>query len=432
MNSPINARSPFISPSKQAIGHYLGPVSSTGRHMLFHKLRNLTYGGLILHENGQRWQFGNMGSQDIHHLYVHSPQFYTNVVLGGSLGAAESYILGEWSTDDLTGVLRLFLQNVAVLQRLDSGFGKILVPLHKIYHGLRINTLRGSQLNIAAHYDFGNDFFASFLDSSMMYSCAYFEQDDATLKEASYSKIDRICKKLKLHPSDHLLEIGSGWGAFAVYAAQNYGCSVTTTTLSREQYRMTDEQIKKAGLEDRVTVLMKDYRKLTGEFDKLVSIEMIEAVGWQQYPNFFSKCSSLLKPDGRMLIQSIVIQDQQYEFSKRHVDFIKRYIFPGGCLPSISILSKSAAVYTDLRLTNLEDMTRHYVMTLAEWLKRFIQAYDSYRSCGYNEAMIRMWEYYFCYSSAGFSEGRAGAVQLVFEKPDPKPPTVTQVSASSG
>ena len=420
MNSPINAHSPFISPSKQAIGHYLGPVSRIGRHIFFNKLRNLTYGGLILHENGHRWQFGNTGSRDIHYLYVHSPQFYTNVILGGSLGAAESYILGEWTTDDLARVLCFFLQNEGVLRRLDTGLGKILVPFYKISHRLRPNTLKGSRQNITAHYDLGNDFFSKFLDSTMMYSCAYFERGDMTLEEASNSKMDLICKKLKLCPSDQLLEIGSGWGAFAVYAAQNYGCTVTTTTLSHEQYKKTNERVLKADLEDRVTVLMTDYRNLTGMFDKLVSIEMIEAVGWQRYQNYLSKCSSLLKPAGQMLIQSIVIQDQQYEFSKRHVDFIKRYIFPGGCLPSITILTQTAKTCTNLRLTHLEDMTVHYIRTLGEWRKRFAHAYNYYRSIGYDNAMIRMWNYYFCYSTAGFCERRTGVVQLVFEKPQCK------------
>ena len=420
MNSPINAQSSLISPSKQAIGHFLGPTSGIGRYILFDKLKNLTRGKLVVQENDQQWQFGNRDNKEIYRLRIHNQKFYSNVLLGGSLGAGESYILGEWSTDDLTGLLCFFLKNEDALKRLDAGLGKLLVPFHKIYHRLRQNTLKGSRLNISAHYDLGNDFFAKFLDSTMMYSCAYFERDDMTLEEASISKLELLCRKLELCPSDHLLEIGSGWGALAVYAAKNFGCKVTTTTLSREQFRMTQKRVRKAGIEDRVKVLMKDYRHLSGHFDKLVSIEMIEAVGWQQYSSFFSKCGSLLKSDGQMLIQSIVIQDQQYEFSKHHVDFIKRYIFPGGCLPSVATLSQTTSGYSDMRLSHLEDMTCHYIKTLAEWRRRFHLAHDYYRSVGYDDAMIRMWDYYFCYSMAGFCERRTGVVQLLFEKPDCK------------
>ena len=428
MNSQLKSQSSFISPSKQAIGSYLGPLSRIGRHILFSKIKNLKGGGLVIHENGHQWQFGKASNSDLHHLTVNNPQFYSNVVFGGSLGAAESYVLGEWATDDLIRLLRFFLQNADALQSLDSGLGKILDPFHKVYHRLRTNSLSGSRLNIAAHYDFGNDFFAKFLDPTMMYSSAYFERDDMTLEEASYSKIDIICRKLELGASDHLVEIGCGWGAFSVYAAKNYGCSVTTTTLSREQYRMTKKRIQQAGLEGRVTVLLEDYRNLSGKFDKLVSIEMIEAVGWQRYPNFFSKCSSLLKPEGQMLLQSIVIEDQRYEVAKRHVDFIKRYIFPGGCLPSTTILSTTATAHTDLRLSHLEDMTHHYIKTLVEWRTRFIDAHDYYLSRGYDNAMIRMWGYYFCYSVAGFRERRTGVVQLVFDKPECNRPPVTHSS----
>ena len=376
---------------------------------------------LVVHENGQQWRFGNKCKQQSHHLYVHHPKFYSSVVLGGSLGAAESYIQGEWSTDDLTGLLRFFLENAHTLKRLDAGFGKILVPVHKAYHKLHPNTIKGSRANIVAHYDLGNDFFTNFLDPSMMYSCAYFERSNTTLEEASIAKIDRICRKLALSPHEHVVEIGSGWGAFAVHAAQKYGCSVTTTTLSREQYRMTCDRVKQEGVDDRVTVMMADYRKLNGVFDKLVSIEMIEAVGWQHYPEYFSTCSRLLKSDGRMLIQSIVIQDQLYERAKRHVDFIKRYIFPGGCLPSITNLCTTATTYTDLQIINLEGITNHYIQTLTEWRKRFNRARNYYRSRGFSDAMMRMWNYYFCYSIAGFAEGRIGTIQMMFAKPTRRP-----------
>jgi cyclopropane-fatty-acyl-phospholipid synthase len=290
-------------------------------------------------------------------------------------------------------------------------------PLYKLYHFLRKNTRKGSRENILAHYDLGNEFYALFLDDTMTYSCGIFESQDSSLKDASEAKYDRICRKLRLQPGVHILEIGTGWGGFAVHAAQNYGSRVTTTTISDEQHRFAQNRIKAAGLENQITLLKKDYRDLGGQFDRLVSIEMIEAVGHHYYETFFGKCSQLLKNEGLMALQAITIGDQIFDRHKRSVDFIKRYIFPGSCIPSITAIINAIAAATDLRLVHLEDITPHYARTLAEWRRRFFARIDTVKQQGYSETFIRMWEYYLCYCEGGFAERYIGDVQVVFAKP---------------
>jgi cyclopropane-fatty-acyl-phospholipid synthase len=338
-------------------------------------------------------------------------------VFGGEVGAGEAYSDGFWSCDDLTALIRIMVRNRSLLDALDRGWSHLATLARKLFHLFRRNTKEGSRKNIAAHYDLGNDFFALFLDETMMYSCAIFEREDSTLYEASVAKNDRICRKLQLTARDQLLEIGSGWGGFALYAAGQYGCHVTTTTISQEQFQLAQKRVAAAGLSDRVTILLQDYRDLRGQYDKLVSIEMIEAVGHHYLETFFRGCSNLLKPDGMMLLQGITIADQLYERSLRSVDFIKQYIFPGSFIPSVTAICNALARATDLRVFHLEDQGAHYATTLRHWRERFFANLHQVRALGYPAPFIRMWEYYLCYCEGGFLERVLGDVQMVLTKP---------------
>ena len=350
-------------------------------------------------------------------ITIHDPKAYTRIAFGGSIGAAESYMLQYWDVDDLTALVRIVVRNQILLKDLDSGLAKLASPLYKAFHFLRRNTRSGSRKNIVAHYDLGNDFYRLFLDETMTYSSGVFERPDATLKDASIAKYDRICRKLKLSEKDHVLEIGTGWGGFTLHAVQNYGCHVTTTTISDEQYRLAEARFEKAGIMDRVVLLRSDYRELRGRYDKLVSIEMIEAVGHQYLDTFMARCADLLKPDGVMVLQAITIADRAFDQHKKGVDFIKRYIFPGSCIPSLTAISQAAADATDLRLYNLEDITPHYAETLRRWRYNFLGNIHKIRSLGFSEVFNRMWEYYLRYCEAGFEERFLGSVQLVMTKP---------------
>jgi cyclopropane-fatty-acyl-phospholipid synthase len=287
----------------------------------------------------------------------------------------------------------------------------------KLAHRFNRNTHDGSRKNISAHYDLGNDFFRLFLDPTMMYSSALFAGQRATLEDASIAKLDEICRQLELEADDHLLEIGTGWGGMAIHAARNYGCRVTTTTISREQFEHATAMVAEAGLQDRVTVLCEDYRHLEGRYDKLVSIEMIEAVGHQFYSNYFSCCSQLLKPGGKMVIQAITMSDQRYLQARDNVDFIKRYIFQGGCLPSIAVISDHLARDTDMQMVHLRDITPDYALTLAHWRERFMERLEDVREMGFDDQFIRMWEFYLAYCEGGFRERIISTVQLAFAKP---------------
>jgi cyclopropane-fatty-acyl-phospholipid synthase len=324
---------------------------------------------------------------------------------------------GDWSCDDLTTLVRIFALNRAVLNGLEKGLARLGMSLFRVIHTLRRNTRHGSRTNIAAHYDLGNEFYRLFLDETLMYSCAIFATEETGLYEASVAKNERICHKLQLRPGDHLLEIGSGWGGFALHAASRYGCRVTTTTISRQQYDLTRQRVKEAGLEDRITVLCQDYRDLRGCFDKLVSIEMIEAVGQRFLDTYLRRCSRLLKPAGMMLLQAITIADQEYRRTKRAVDFIQHYIFPGGFLPSLAAITAAVAKVTDLRLYHLEDIGSHYATTLRHWREHFSANRDQVRALGFSESFIRMWEYYLCYCEGGFRERAISNVQILFTKP---------------
>jgi cyclopropane-fatty-acyl-phospholipid synthase len=351
-------------------------------------------------------------------VQVHDASFWADVALGGSVGAGESYMAGHWSADDLVAALRILASNREVMDGMDTGLAALSAPLRKALHWAARNTRSGSRRNIAAHYDLGNEFFALFLDPTMMYSSAVFEHPAMTLEEAQAAKLERICRRLDLKPGDRVLEIGTGWGAFAMHAAGRYGCHVTTTTISEEQYALANERIYAAGLEDRITILKKDYRDLEGRYDKLVSIEMIEAVGHHYLGAFFAKCAALLEPHGRMLLQAITIADQRYEAARRGVDFIKRYIFPGCCIPSVTALVTAATRASDLRLVNLDDIGPDYATTLRHWRENLLRNVAAVRSLGYSDEFIRMWEFYLAYCEAGFAERMLGDVHALFVRPE--------------
>jgi cyclopropane-fatty-acyl-phospholipid synthase len=382
-------------------------------------LEGMEMGGLTLEENGQRHTFGAATEQFplCAVLTVHRPRFFRKALWGGTVGAAEAYMAGDWSADDLTKVIRLMVINRHIFEKMDRGWGRFMEPVHQWFHWLNKNTRAGSRANIVAHYDLGNDFYELFLDETLTYSCGIFEKEASTLREASVAKYDRICLKLDLQPSDHVLEIGTGWGGFAIHAARHYGCRVTSTTISPSQLALAKERVQEAGLGRLVTLLLKDYRDLKGTYDKLVSIEMVEAVGHQFLETFFQSCSRHLKRDGMMLLQAITIADAVYPRHKRSVDFIKRYIFPGSCIPSRAAMCEAMARATDLTLVHLEDLTPHYARTLREWRQRFFANIEKVRALGYSDTFIRMWDYYLCYCEGGFEERYLGDVQMLMAKP---------------
>ncbi len=425
-----------------------GPAVRTGsatrfqrwaRTQLMDRLGNAAWGGLTVVDAAGRRVLGTPAAAEPHPtVTVHDPRLYTALLLRGTLGAAESFMDGHWDTDDLPGVIRVLVRNLSLMEDLDSGWFRITGLVDKFYHRGRRNTKSGSRENIAEHYDLGNDFYSLWLDETMTYSSAVFERPGMTLAEASTAKYDRLCRKLGLDDSHHVLEIGTGWGGFALHAAGTYGCRVTTTTISREQHRLAGERIRAAGLEDRVELLTEDYRDLSGQYDRLVSIEMIEAVGHDHLDLFFKRCGELLKPDGLMALQAITIADRFYEAQTRSVDFIKRYIFPGSCLVSPTVMCAAATRTTDLGLVHLEDITPHYAETLRQWRLRFLDNIEKVRALGYPERFMRMWEFYLAYCEGAFAERYIGNVQAVFAKPlsrrvtvaPPLPETVPGVEGS--
>jgi len=387
------------------------------KNLLHKTLGGLQRGAITLVDGESSKRFGPPYA-DLHAtVHVHDPRFYREVALGGSIGAGEAYMQHWWSTDDLTTLMRILVRNLDAVDGMESGMARLAAPLRKLLHWLNRNTRGGSRRNIAAHYDLGNEFFALMLDPSMMYSCAVFEDPAMSLAEAQAARLDIVCTKLDLQPGDSLLEIGTGWGGMAIHAARHYGCRVTTTTISRRQHELAVQRIAAAGLADRITVLLQDYRDLAGSHDKLVSLEMIEAVGHDYYDAYFANCARLLKPGGMMLLQSITIADQRYESARRSVDFIQRHIFPGSCIPSITAMAQSITRASDLRLVDLEDIGPHYATTLAHWRRNFLRNIDAVRGLGYPERFIRMWEFYLCYCEGGFAERALGDVHMLLARP---------------
>ena len=379
-------------------------------------------GVLTVRESGARRQFGRSAADGLAaSIEVVDPRAWTDIALGGTVGAGESYMDRAWTTDDLPAVVRLFVRNRAALEGLErSGlFTSLREPLLRVAHRARRNTRRGSRRNIAVHYDLGNDLFRLMLDETMMYSCAVFEPGDS-LAQASTRKLDRICRTLELASGDEVVEIGTGWGGFAIHAAGEYGARVTTTTISAEQYRLATDRIRQAGLSDRVTVLGHDYRDLPRElgrrFPKAVSIEMIEAVGHRFLDRYFEVCCDLLEPGGRMVVQAITIAEPLFDAYRSSVDFIQRYVFPGGALPTVEGMRTSVARSGGLTLVGLEDITTHYVETLRRWRRNFHDNLHEVRALGYTERFVRMWDFYLGYCEGGFAERSIGDVQMVLAR----------------
>jgi cyclopropane-fatty-acyl-phospholipid synthase len=397
-------------------------IQRNGRNVLYRKLRNLKEGYLEFEENYSGeipliTGFGDPASPLKAKLRIMKPDAFPRMVLGGSIGAGEAYFLNEWESSDLTPLIRLMVRNRETLNSIDRSGSALARPIQKGFHLLHRNTLSGAKKNIEAHYDLGNDFFELFLDESWLYSSAIYSRPDMTLHEAQIEKVDRICRKLSLSPSDHLVEIGTGWGGFAIHAAKNYGCKVTTTTISKAQLEHAREWVAREGLNDRIRILYEDYRKLEGQYDKLVSIEMIEAVGLDHLDGFIKKCSDLLKPDGLGVIQAITIREEYFEDAKHDVDFIQRYIFPGTGICSIGSIMSSVAKGTDLSLIHSEDFGTHYARTLRAWADRLKDRAADVLKRGYSEQLYRMWQFYFSYCEGGFLERSIGVSQLVFAKP---------------
>jgi cyclopropane-fatty-acyl-phospholipid synthase len=389
------------------------------RRFLLGLMGRLDGGRLELVEDyagGRRLAFGPADAPLRATVTVRAPAAYRHV-LRGSTGLADAYVAGWWDADDLVAMFRIAARNMAPLDRLRRRWHPLLHAGQRLARMVPRNDRRRARRHIAAHYDLGNDLFELFLDPALVYSCAYFESPDAGLAEAQVAKLERICRTLELRPGERLLEIGSGWGALAIHAAREHGALVTTTTISREQHDLAVERVRDAGLSDRVTVLLEDYRDLTGRYDKLVSIEMIEAVGWQYFDLFFQRCAELLEPDGLMLLQAITIDDDAFEVEKASRSFANTHVFPGGCLPSLPAIGRSVAARSDLRPVWSDDITDHYVTTLGHWRAAFEDNAERAAALGYDRRFRRLWRLYLAYVEAGFAERRIGDVQLLLAKP---------------
>jgi cyclopropane-fatty-acyl-phospholipid synthase len=390
---------------------------SLARRFIFRLFSGIKRERIEIIESGRRFAFGPADADLRALITVRSPHVYRQL-LRGSTGLGETYMEGHWDVDDMVALIRIAARNMRGMDRWRHAWHPVLHGAQRVAKMVPLNDRVGSKKNIAAHYDLGNQLFSLFLDPTMMYSCGYFETPDATLEQAQLAKLDRVCRALDLGPDDHLLEIGTGWGAMALYAAENYGCAVTTTTISAEQYSYALERVESAGLEDLVTVLLEDYRDLGGTYSKVVSLEMVEAVGWQYFPAYFRHCSDLLEKDGLMFLQAITIDDRAYEVEKASKSFINTHIFPGGCLPSLDVIHRCVAGETDMRTVWLDDITEHYAVTVKHWREAFAAASSMAEELGYDRTFRRMWELYLAYVEAGFRECRIGDVQMVFAKPE--------------
>ena len=395
-------------------------MTSFFKRILFKKLKGLKTGELTIIDGSEIHVFGIPKSELKATLTVSSQEFYVFLGSGGTNGAAEAFTAGYWSADNLVELIQIIIRNKKTMEGLESGLARLTNPITKIIHRLRQNTLKGSKSNILAHYDLSNDFYKLWLDSTMTYSSGIFLNKKSSMLDASVEKLDRLCRKLNLNSSDHVLEIGTGWGSFATHAAKNYGCKVTTTTISDNQFNYVAELISKENLDNKITLLNKDYRELEGVFDKVVSIEMIEAVGADFVPGFFEKASSLLKTNGLMALQGITYNDPDFNAYKNSVDFIRKYIFPGSCLISLSQVEKAIKDKTDLIMVDSEDITLHYARTLEIWRKDFENVLPQVRELGFSDPFIRIWVFYLVYCEAGFLENLIGDFQFIFAKPDLK------------
>lgn len=393
------------------------PLDRLARRVVMQHLADIRRGEINLTDAKGTVVFGEPADLRVS-LQINRPRFFREALLGGTLSVAESYIRGDWDCDDLTGLFRIFVRNHDSANRFDGPLTQLARLGHRLVHRWRANSRPGSRSNIAAHYDLGNEFYRLWLDETLAYSSGIFPSPDATLREASLEKFDRVCRKLDLRRGDEVLEIGTGWGGFALHAAGNYGCRVTTTTISREQFAVARKRIDAAGMARTISLLEQDYRDLQGRFDKLVSIEMIEAVGHQHLDDYFRQCGRLLQSDGSLVLQAIVMPERGHREYLKSVDFIQRYVFPGGCLPSLASILESAGRTTDLRFVHAEDFAPHYAETLRRWRSAFQRRLDDVRRLGFSDAFIRMWNFYLCYCEAAFEERSVGVLQIQFDKPD--------------
>ena len=404
-------------------------IESLARRLVLRQLAQLRFGELRLVDGTAKHVFGNaIGVESLRvTVEVLHPQFYVEVAFGGTVGVGSAYIDNYWRCEQLTNLVQLFVRNRDAMNGLDGYWTALRTPFMRALHWMNRNTQHGSARNIAAHYDLGNDLYRLMLDETMAYSCGIFADEQTTLAEASRAKFDSACRKLDLRPGERLLEIGTGWGGLAVHAAQHYGAHVTTTTISREQYAYARSLVEQLGLRDRVTLLLEDYRNLEGQYDKLVSIEMIEAVGAKFLDTYLRKCASLLKDSGAMLLQAITIQDQFYRQALRSVDYIQRFVFPGSFIPSVNAITDSLRRATDFKLFHLEDIGPHYARTLAAWRRNFFDRISDVRRLGYNDRFIRLWEFYLSYCEGGFRERALGDVQMLLTKPGSRRAVLTAV-----
>lgn len=392
--------------------------TSIAQRIFFRLLSKIKFGKITVNDAlGSRIFSGQTGIENYSvSINVKNMTFYKDILVNGSLSAADAYMDGDWETDNLTKLMEIVIRNAKIFYGLDNATAKIRNFIGNFKAIWQKNDIKHAKANIISHYDLGNEFFKLFLDPTMMYSCALYEPQNISQETASLNKLETICRGLELKPTDHLLEIGTGWGGLAIYAARKYGCQVTTVTISDKQFAHVKKEIERLGLQNRVTLLNKDYRYLSGQYDKLVSIEMIEAVGHQYFETFFKCCNDLLKPGGLFFLQAITINDQAYEQSKYQMDFIKKYIFPGGCLPSVSTIMHAVAKRTTLQLITFRDIGEHYAVTLNDWMKKFNRNIDYVRQQGFSEHFIRMWRYYFCYCEAGFKQKYISDAQILWRK----------------
>ncbi|WP_286302641.1 SAM-dependent methyltransferase [Vibrio apostichopi] len=387
------------------------------RALIFKVLERLQFAKLEVIERDQHSVFGDREATLSAQIVIHDASFYRDVVMSGSIGASEAYIDGKWTSPDLTRVIQIMARNQAQLDELDDKTQWISKFKNLLLRRKNSNTEQGSKRNILAHYDIGNELYERFLDCSMLYSSAIYSEDALTLSKAQQNKMKTICERLELSESDSVVEIGTGWGGLAIFMAQHYGCHVTTTTISDAQHELAEQRVKALGLTDKITLLKEDYRNLSGQYDKLVSIEMIEAVGHEYLQTFFEKCSSLLKPSGKMLIQAITIADSRYDKYRKGVDFIQKYIFPGGCLPSVAVMTQHLATSTDLVVQEIDDIGLHYARTLNDWNVAFENSWEELEALGYSEEFKRLWVFYFCYCEGAFLERVISTHHLVARKP---------------
>jgi cyclopropane-fatty-acyl-phospholipid synthase len=394
-------------------------VDKWAKSLVLKWLKQFSRGSLTVKDGNEYHHFGQSSKEAVvsAQINVHHPSVYRDVLFNGTVGSGEAYMRGSWTTPNLTNVIRLMCSNMDMLYKINHGFSRFNAMIARSIHKFRSNNKSNARLNISAHYDLGNDFFSLFLDPTMMYSSAIYPQETSSLIEAATYKLEHICQRLQLKESDHLLEIGTGWGGMAIYAATHFGCKVTTTTISKEQHAHALAEVERLGLHDKITVLLDDYRDLEGRFDKLVSIEMIEAVGRDYYEQYFSTCSRLLKEDGLMLMQAITMPEQRYQQTGQSTDFIQRYIFPGGDLPSMKVMTHHIGEHTDMQIAGVEDITLDYAKTLKDWRTAFFDNIAQVKTLGYDDIFIRMWDFYLCYCEGGFRERTINTLQLLIAKP---------------